>query len=67
MSMRLRLTPGYRRKHAINAISGPKHRVAMLQAKNAYEIYDLERWVLTKRWGERGVSLEKWTGGDVGW
>jgi hypothetical protein len=39
----------------------------MLQAKGAYEQYDLERWILTKRWGETGVSLQPWEGGDVGW
>jgi len=39
----------------------------MLQAKGAYENYDLERWILTKQWGETGVTLERWVEGDVGW
>ncbi|ORY32494.1 hypothetical protein BCR39DRAFT_478691 [Naematelia encephala] len=55
------------RRHAVNAISGPKHIQAMKQAKDAYERYDLERWVLSKERGQSTVSLSKWQGGDVGW
>lgn len=55
------------RRHAVKAISGPKHMLAMMQAKDAYEVYELERWVLTKEPGQRYMSLSKWTGGDVGW
>ncbi|KAK4685862.1 hypothetical protein P7C73_g4284, partial [Tremellales sp. Uapishka_1] len=55
------------RKHAINAISGPKHVKAMREAKDAYEIYELERWILSKDLGERGLRLRKWEGGEVGW
>lgn len=55
------------RRHAINAISGPKHREAMRHAAGAYEKYELERWVLSKRAGELGLRLRKWEGGDVGW
>ncbi|WVQ77218.1 hypothetical protein IAR50_006901 [Cryptococcus sp. DSM 104548] len=55
------------RRHAIKAISGPKHLSAMKQTEGAYETYSLERWVLKKEVGKRGVSLNKWEGGDVGW
>lgn len=55
------------RKHAINAISGPKHIEAMKQARGAYETYDLERWIIRKREGESALELEPWRGGDVGW
>ncbi|ODN79958.1 hypothetical protein L202_03832 [Cryptococcus amylolentus CBS 6039] len=55
------------RRHAIKAISGPKHMSAMKQTEGAYETYSLERWVLKKEVGKRGVSLKKWEGGDVGW
>lgn len=36
------------RRHAVKAISGPKHIMAMTQAKDAYEVYDLGRWGLKK-------------------
>jgi hypothetical protein len=55
------------RRHAIQAISGPKHVLAMRQAAGAYEVYDLERWVLHKEAGFRELSLRKWEGGEVGW
>lgn len=55
------------RRHAIKAISGPKHLLAMKHAKDAYEVYDLERWVLKKEQGQRGLSLARWEGGEVGW
>jgi hypothetical protein len=55
------------RRHAVKAISGPKHIEAMRHAKDAYEVYDLERWILTKEEGEKGLSLRQWQGGDVGW
>ncbi|BEJ17760.1 hypothetical protein CspHIS471_0700280 [Cutaneotrichosporon sp. HIS471] len=55
------------RKHAVNAISGPKHIDAMKQARGAYETYDLERWVITKPHGQTGLIIERWDGGDVGW
>lgn len=51
----------------MKAISGPKHIEAMRHAKDAYEVYDLERWILTKEEGEKGLSLRQWQGGDVGW
>lgn len=60
-------TDGHSRRHAIKAISGPKHVLAMQQAKNAYEVYDLERWVLSKWAGEDKLRLRRWEGGDVGW
>lgn len=55
------------RRHAIKAISGPKHVLAMKQAAGAYEVYELERWVLRKEAGFRELSLRKWEGGEVGW
>jgi hypothetical protein len=55
------------RRHAIKAISGPKHIDAMKQARGAYETYDLERWVITKHAGESGLELRRWEAGDVGW
>ncbi|WWD17497.1 hypothetical protein CI109_101938 [Kwoniella shandongensis] len=55
------------RRHAINAISGPKHMSAMKQTEGAYETYSLERWILSKEAGKRDLDLRKWTGGDVGW
>ncbi len=39
----------------------------MKQAKDAYEIYELERWVLTKEKGKSGLGLSRWESGDVGW
>ena len=55
------------RRHAIKAISGPKHLLAMRQAAGAYEVYDLERWILRKEAGFAELSLRKWDGGEVGW
>jgi len=55
------------RRHAVKAIGGPKHREAMKQAKDAYEVYELERWVLSKRRGQSGLALSRWQSGDVGW
>ncbi|WVF71672.1 hypothetical protein IAT40_006480 [Kwoniella sp. CBS 6097] len=55
------------RRHAIKAISGPKHMKAMKETEGAYETYALERWVLSTSVGERGVELKKWSGGEVGW
>lgn len=55
------------RRHAVNAISGPKHILAMRQAAGAYETYELERWIVRKSKGRKHLELEKWTGGDVGW
>ena len=55
------------RRHAIKAISGPKHVQAMKQAAGAYEIYELERWILRKEAGFTDISLRKWEGGEVGW
>ncbi|WVQ82401.1 hypothetical protein IAT38_004529 [Cryptococcus sp. DSM 104549] len=55
------------RRHAIKAISGPKHMSAMKQTEGAYETYSLERWRLVKEAGRRDLQLRKWEGGDVGW
>jgi hypothetical protein len=40
---------------------------AMKEAKDAYEVYELERWVLSKQEGRRGLELSRWQGGEVGW
>lgn len=55
------------RKHAIAANSRPHHLQAMKLAASSYEIYRLERYRLSKREGERGVVVEEYTGGEVGW
>ncbi|WWC93954.1 hypothetical protein V866_000792 [Kwoniella sp. B9012] len=55
------------RRHAIKAISGPKHMKAMKETEGAYETYQLERWILSKKAGKRHLQLKKWVSGDVGW
>ncbi|WWC61649.1 uncharacterized protein I303_104233 [Kwoniella dejecticola CBS 10117] len=55
------------RRHAIKAISGPKHMKAMKETEGAYETYQLERWILSKKAGKRHLELKKWVSGDVGW
>ncbi|OCF36937.1 hypothetical protein I316_01535 [Kwoniella heveanensis BCC8398] len=55
------------RRHAIKAISGPKHMKAMKETEGAYETYALERWVLSTSVGDKGVELRRWSGGEVGW
>ncbi|KAJ7680311.1 hypothetical protein DFH06DRAFT_973162 [Mycena polygramma] len=55
------------RKHAIAANSRPHHIKAMRLAADSYEVYDLERYVLRKAPGNTGVTVEPFTGGDVGW
>lgn len=39
----------------------------MKQAKGAYEVYELERWVLSKEEGRAEIGLRRWEGGEVGW
>ncbi|KAJ7462296.1 hypothetical protein B0H11DRAFT_2241437 [Mycena galericulata] len=55
------------RKHAIAANSRPHHIRAMKLAAESYEVYNLERYVLRKVAGNTGVSIEPFTGGEVGW
>ncbi|KAJ7207483.1 hypothetical protein GGX14DRAFT_455568 [Mycena pura] len=55
------------RKHAIAANSRPHHIQAMKLAVASYDVYDLERYVLRKVVGSTGVTIEPFTGGDVGW
>jgi len=55
------------RRHAIAANSRPHHVQAMRLAAGSYEVYNLERHVLTKRRGEKGVTIESYSGGEVGW
>ena len=54
------------RAHAIKANSRPHHIRAMRLAAASYERYDLERYRLRKVKGERGVRVEAYDGGDVG-
>jgi hypothetical protein len=55
------------RKHAIAANSRPYHIQAMKLAAASFEVYDLERHILRKAKGQKGVTVELFTGGDVGW
>ncbi|KAJ7725832.1 hypothetical protein DFH07DRAFT_758523 [Mycena maculata] len=55
------------RQHAIAANSCPNHIQAMRLAAQSYEVYDLERHVLRKVAGSTRVSIEPFTGGEVGW
>ncbi|KAH7101495.1 hypothetical protein BKA62DRAFT_618649 [Auriculariales sp. MPI-PUGE-AT-0066] len=55
------------RKHAIAANSRPSHIQAMRLAAGSYEVYTLERHVLRKVKGEKGVTVEPFVSGEVGW
>lgn len=55
------------RKHAIAASSHPRHIQAMRLAAGAYEVYSLERYKITKAKGEANITVETYTGGEVGW
>jgi hypothetical protein len=55
------------RKHAIAANSRPHHVQAMKLASASFEIYTLERHVLRKVKGQKGVTIEPFVDGDVGW
>lgn len=55
------------RKHASAANSRPHHIEAMKLAATSYEFYTLERHVLTKSFGKKGVTVSPYTDGDVGW
>lgn len=55
------------RAHAIAAISGPHHIRAMRLAAASYDVYSLERHVLRKEKGQRGLIIEDYVGGEVGW
>jgi len=55
------------RLHAVAANGRPHHVRAAKLAKEAYERYDLERWVLRKKSGEKSVRIEPYHGGPVGW
>ena len=55
------------RAHAIKANSRPHHIRAMRLAAAAYECYELERWRLQKVRGERGLRIERYVEGEVGW
>ncbi|TRM69775.1 hypothetical protein BD626DRAFT_391523 [Schizophyllum amplum] len=56
------------RKHAIAANSRPHHIEAMKLASQSYETYNLERHVLRKARGSRGVTIEPYdVGREIGW
>ncbi|KAF8586705.1 hypothetical protein K439DRAFT_1386773 [Ramaria rubella] len=55
------------RQHAILANSRPNHIRAAKLAQAAYEMYDLERWIVRKIKGETGIRLEPYVEGPVGW
>ena len=55
------------RKHAIAANSRPQHVEAMRLARNSYERYDLERYVLKKYKEKAHVTIEPFVAGEVGW
>ena len=55
------------RAHALAANGRPHHIRAMRLAAASYDTYDLERHTLRKARGSRGVSIEPFTGGAVGW
>jgi hypothetical protein len=55
------------RKHAIAAHSRPYHIQAMKLAAESFEMYTLERHMLRKVKGEKGITVEEFCGGDVGW
>jgi hypothetical protein len=54
------------RKLAIAASSRPRH-IEATRLTDLYEAYELERYVLRKSAGQTGVTIEPFTGGDVGW
>ncbi|GJJ06189.1 hypothetical protein Clacol_000378 [Clathrus columnatus] len=53
------------RQHAVAANSRPHHLRAAKLAKDSYEIYDLERYVLRKYTGEKGVRVEPYIDGPA--
>ncbi|KAH7888832.1 hypothetical protein F5I97DRAFT_1803521 [Phlebopus sp. FC_14] len=55
------------RKHAITANSRPHHIRAMKLAAVSYEVYNLERYRLSKVKGSRGIIVEDFNGTEVGW
>ncbi|KIO30693.1 hypothetical protein M407DRAFT_68952 [Tulasnella calospora MUT 4182] len=55
------------RMHAVAANSRPHHIKAMRLAAASYEVYTLERHVLRKEKGSKRVTVEEFTGGEVGW
>lgn len=55
------------RRHAVAANSRPNHIVAARLAAASFESFTLERHVIRKIQGEAGITVEPYTGGDVGW
>ena len=55
------------RELATESASHPCHAKAMRLAAEVYDVYSLERYVLRKKKGEEGVTLEAYMGGEVGW
>jgi len=55
------------RDHALAANSRPHHIQAMRLVADSYEVYELERYRLSKQKGQRHVTIEAYTRGQVGW
>ena len=55
------------RKHAIASNSHPHHIAAARLAAASYDSFTLERHVIKKVKGETGITVEPYTGGEVGW
>jgi hypothetical protein len=55
------------REFAVAASYGPQHIVAMQLAVSSFAEFRLERYVLKKEKGSRGLTVHPYTGGDVGW
>ncbi|KAL0574952.1 hypothetical protein V5O48_006997 [Marasmius crinis-equi] len=55
------------RKHANAATHRPHHAQAMKLARDSYEIYALERYVLSKAKGSSNVEILPFEDGEVGW
>jgi hypothetical protein len=55
------------RKHATASIARPYHIAGARLAAAAYDSFTLERHVIRKVKGETGITIEPYTGGEVGW
>lgn len=55
------------RRHAVAANSRPDHIIAARLAAASFETYIFERHVIRKVKGETGITVDPYTGGDVGW
>jgi hypothetical protein len=55
------------REFALAAMTGPQHVLAMRLAAASFAEYRLERYVLKKEKGEKGLKVYPYEGGEVGW